>query len=597
MAQGIPARDEMDAQYQWAIEDLYASDALWYADFELAKTYPAKISALKGTLAQSADALLAMFSLDDELSVLIDRLANYAHRRADEDTKVAAYQEMKGKLSAFFVDIQNASAYQLPEMIALSDEQLAAFYAQTPALELYRTAIDRIMRRKEHVLPEEQEALLALAGEVRGAPEEIYSMFNDADLEFPAITSKDGEAVPVTHASFIPLMQSTDRAIRIAAFGSVYGTYENFRNTAAALLSSQVKQLVFSAKARKYASTLDAALDGTDVPDNVYRSLIDAVHQNIDALHRYAALRKKALGLEALHMYDLYTPIVKKADTHIPYERAAELICDALLPLGADYQAILREGFANRWVDVYENANKMSGAYSAGARVHPFVLMNYKGTIDSVFTLAHEMGHAIHSYLSNRTQPVVYSNYVIFVAEVASTCNEALLMEHMLKITDDRDERAYLINYFLEQFRTTLYRQTMFAEFELKINEAVESGEVLTADSLCAMYRALNEFYYGDGVVIDPEIDMEWARIPHFYYNYYVYQYATGYSAAIALSRRILSGGEPAVKDYLGFLSAGCSTDPISILKNAGCDLSSPAPVTAALALFDDLITELDGLL
>ena len=355
--------------------------------------------------------------------------------------------------------------------------------------------------------------------------------------------------------------------------------------------------LSFYAKARKYNSTLEAALSETDVPVEVYRNLIDTVHSNMEYMYDYVKLRKKLLGVDELHMYDLYTPIVADFDMEITFEQAKETVLRALEPMGEEYIAILKEGFENRWIDVYENEGKASGAYSAGARPHPYVLLNHKDTLDCMFTLAHEMGHAIHSYLSNKTQPPVYSGYVIFVAEVASTCNEALLMQYLLKHTDNKQEKAYLINYFLEQFRTTLYRQTMFAEFELKINEQVANGETLTADGLNKLYRELNELYFGDGIVIDSEIDLEWARIPHFYYDYYVYQYATGYSAAIALSQRILNEGEPAVKDYLKFLSGGCSTDPISLLKIAGVDMTTSKPVSEALELFGELITQMDELL
>ena len=429
------------------------------------------------------------------------------------------------------------------------------------------------------------------------APDSVYSVFADADLKFPAATDKDGNSHPVTHGTYIPLMHSADRVLRKSAFESLYSVYGQFRNTAAALLSAQVKQLKFYADARKYDSTLQASLDGNYVPTEVYTNLISAVHENMAPMYRYVDLRRKLLGVDELHMYDLYTPIVSDVDVDIPYEEAKQTVYDALACMGDDYRAILKEGFDNRWIDVYENVGKCSGAYSAGLRKHPYVLLNYSGTLDSMFTLAHEMGHAIHSYLSNKHQPVAYSNYSIFVAEVASTCNEALLMQHLLKTTKDKKRRAYLINYFLEQFRTTLYRQTMFAEFELEINRRNERGESLTAESLNALYHELNHQYFGDNIVIDKEIDLEWARIPHFYYDYYVYQYATGYSAAIALSRRILKEGAPAVKDYIHFLSGGCSTDPISLLRGAGVDMASTTPIHEALQLFDELITEMEQLM
>ena len=392
-------------------------------------------------------------------------------------------------------------------------------------------------------------------------------------------------------------MESSDRVLRKNAFEGLYHTYGSYKNTIAAVLSAQVKQLQFFAQARKYGSSLEASLDATNVPVPVYENLIEAVHENMDKMYRYVALRKKLLGVDELHMYDLYTPLLTGADKRVTIDEAKKNVYDALAPLGEDYRKVLKEGFDNRWIDVYENVGKRSGAYSAGARVHPFVLLNFTGTLDSQFTLAHEMGHAMHSYLSNKHQKPLDADYVIFVAEVASTCNEALFMEHLLAKTTDRKERAYLINHFLEQFRTTLYRQTMFAEFERNIGRMAQDGTALTPDVLNAEYRRLNRLYFGDGIVLDDEIDMEWMRIPHFYYNYYVFQYATGYAAAIALSRRILREGESAVKDYLGFLSGGCSKSPIDLLRGAGVDMSTTKPVEEALALFGELLDEMEALM
>ncbi len=429
------------------------------------------------------------------------------------------------------------------------------------------------------------------------APGNINSTLNDADIVFPEITDEDGDKVRVTHGNFIPFMQSKDRRVRKEAFDSLYGVYEQFKNTSASILHAQVKQLQFFAKAKKYNTAIEAALDVTEVPVSVYHSLIEAVNKNLPYLHRYMEIRKKALGVEELHMYDLYTPIIEEADSKVSFEEAKKTIIEALRPMGEDYIRILEDGFNNRWIDVYENEGKRSGAYSSGASVHPYVLMNYADTLDSMFTLAHEMGHALHSYFSNHTQPTIYSDYVIFVAEVASTCNENLLMQYLLKNTTDKKKRAYLINHLLENYRTTLFRQTMFAEFELMINTKAEQGETLTADMLCEMYRELNEKYYGKDVVVDDKIAIEWARIPHFYYNYYVFQYATGYSAAVALSNRILTEGESAVKDYLKFLSGGRSADPISLLKIAGIDMSTSKPVEDALKKLGDLLDELESLI
>lgn len=593
----IPARAEVAAQDKWAIHDLFATDDDWRAALAAAKEYVPRVQAFRGRLGESAQTLLDYLRLDDEISLAFDALVHYAQRKSDEDTRVAAYQEMVSQVMRLAVELQSAAAFQTPELLAIPDDTLESFYKTVPDLELYRLNIDRVRRRREHVLSDKEEALLAAAGEMAAAPDDVFSMLNDADLKFPDATDKDGAKHPVTHGTYIPLMQSYDRVLRKSAFDSLYSVYGQFRNTAASILSSQMKQLLFFANARKYPSTLAAALDGTEVDPAIYHNLIDAVHRSFQPMYRYVALRRRALGLDELHMYDLYVPVVEGVEMKFTFEEAKEIALKALAPLGEDYLNLLREGFSNGWIDVYENQGKRSGAYSAGARVHPYVLLNFKGTLDDVFTLVHEMGHAVHSYLSNQHQPTAYQDYVIFVAEVASTCNEALLMEYLLSVTTDKKQRAYLINHFLEQFRGTLYRQTMFAEFELKVNEMTQRGEGTTAEALCALYKDLNVQYFGPDMVVDDEIALEWARIPHFYYDYYVYQYATGYAAAIALSRRILREGESAVRDYIGFLSGGCSADPVTLLRGAGVDMASPAPVEDATKLFDELIGEMEALL
>lgn len=597
MSERIPQRSDIPEKDKWAIEDMYPTDDAWEQDLAKAKEMPAKIASYKGLLSTDSAKLLEYLKADDDMTVLLENLINYAQRRNDEDTRDAKYQDMVSRLEMLFVDISGAAAFVTPELLSIDDETMERFFKEQPEMELYRLCIDRVRRRRAHVLSEAEERIMALTGEMTGSPDNIFSMFNDADLKFPDATDKDGNKHQVTHGSYIPLMHSNDRELRKSAFESLYGVYENFRNTSAAVLASQVKCLTFRARARKYDSTLQAALDGNEVPVEVYKQLIEAVHENMHYMYKYVKLRKKLLGVDELHAYDLYAPIVSDIEVKIPFDQAKQEVYDSLAPMGEDYRAIFSQGIKDRWIDVYENEGKRSGAYSAGARVHPYVLLNHKDTLDSEFTLAHEMGHAIHSYLSNKNQPVVYADYVIFVAEVASTCNESLLMQHLLKITTDKKRRAYLINYFLEQFRTTLYRQTMFAEFELMINEKAENGESLTADALCDIYRKLNILYYGEDIVIDHELDMEWARIPHFYYNYYVYQYATGFSAAIALSQRILKEGAAAVKDYIGFLSGGCSKDPISLLRGAGVDMTSTKPVTDALKLFGELIDEMEELM
>ena len=597
MAERIPQRQDIPAEYKWRLEDIYPTDAAWEEDYKKALAAAERLAEYKGQLCSSAAKLLEYMQYDDELTVLLENLINYAQRRNDEDTRKSEYQDMVSRLETVFVEISSATAFVTPEILSIPDETLEQFYKTCPDMELYRRCLDRVRLKREHILSEEEEKILALTGEMMSSPDTIYSMFNDADLKFPDAVDGDGNTHQVTHGSFIPLMHSQDRALRKSAFEALYHVYGDFKNTTAATLAAQVKTLVFKARARKYSSTLEAALYGNEVPVEVYKQLIEAVHGNISFMHRYVRLRKKLLGVDELHAYDLYCPIVGDLDIKIPFEQAKQEVYDSLAPMGEEYRAILKKGFEEGWIDIYENEGKRSGAYSAGARVHPYVLLNHKDTLDSEFTLSHEMGHAIHSYLSNTTQPVCYADYVIFVAEVASTCNESLLMQHLLKTTTDKKRRAYLINYFLEQFRTTLYRQTMFAEFELIINQKCENGESLTADMLCEIYRDLNKLYYGEDIIIDSELDMEWARIPHFYYNYYVYQYATGFSAAIALSQRILNEGEGAVKDYIGFLSGGCSTDPISLLKGAGVDMTSAKPVNDALQLFNSLIDEMEQLM
>ena len=593
----IPERSEIAEQDKWAIHDIYATDELWEADLQKAKDLIPTVSAFAGKLGGSAQNLLDYMKLTEEIAVLADALGNYAMRRSDEDARVSKYQAIVGSLMSTYVALEAASSFSTPEIMAISDETMEKFYAELPELERYRRYLNNIRRRRAHVLTPAEEKLLAAAGEMANAPDTIYGMFNDADVTFPDAIDSEGNHHPLSQGTYISYMESSDRALRKSAFENLYRTYGSYKNTISAILSAQVKQLQFFADARKYSSAMEASLDATNVPTSVYTNLIEAVHKNMDKMYRYVALRKKLLGVDELHMYDIYTPLVEDVAKKASIDEAKQTVYDALAPLGEEYRKVLKQGFDSRWIDIYENAGKRSGAYSAGARVHPFVLLNYTGTLDSQFTLAHEMGHAMHSYLSNHTQTPLDADYVIFVAEVASTCNEALLMEYLLCKTTDKKERAYLINHFLEQFRTTLYRQTMFAEFELNIGKMAQEGTSLTPDVLNAEYRRLNRLYFGEEVVLDDEIDMEWMRIPHFYYNYYVFQYATGYAAAIALSRRILREGESAVKDYLGFLSGGCSKSPIDLLRGAGVDMSTTAPVEEALKLFDELIGEMEQLM
>ena len=595
--QSIPKRSEVPEEMTWNLKDMFESDQAWMAEYEAMKEFPAKIAAFQGTLARSAQDLLAWFRLQDEIELRLGVLMGYASCKGDEDTGNSFYQDVRGKAMNVYVSIASAAAFATPEIMAIADETLDRFYAQQPELETYCRSLYQIRRRKDHILSPAEERLLASAGEMANASENIAGVFRNADQIFPDVTDSQGNVHPLTDATFVPLLTSPDRELRRRAFETYYKQLGQYKNTIAATLDGQFKQLCFFANARHYDSTIQASLDATEVPVPVYMNLIEAVHNNLDKMYRYVALRKKLLGVDELHMYDVYTPIVADADQAITYEQAKETVLEALQVLGEDYVDLLKEGFSNRWIDVYENVGKRSGAYSSGnSRPHPYVLLNHKDNLDCQFTLAHEMGHALHSYHSCKYQPVSTSDYVIFVAEVASTCNEVLLMRHLLKKTTDKKQRAYLINHFMDQFKGTVYRQTMFAEFELAMGKMAESGQALTADALCQKYHALNKLYFGPDMVSDDQIALEWARIPHFFYNYYVFQYATGFSAAVAIANRILKEGAPAVADYKKFLSGGCSTDPISLLKIAGVDMSSPEPVNSALALFGELVDEMEQL-
>ena len=593
----IPLRSEVPEAETWDLRDLYPTDEAWLKEYEDLKTLPERAAAFQGKLGKSAEDLLLWFRLQDEIQERLSRFHTYASCKSDQDTGNGTYQDFRGKAMGTYVAVLSACAFATPEIMAIDDDTLNLFYAAQPELLGYQRSLYQIRRRKAHILSPECEKLLAAAGEMADSPDRISSTFRDADLTFPPVVDSEGRERTLTDATYIPMLMGSDRALRKTAFETYYGRMNECRNTFAATLDAQFKSLKFFADARGYESTLAASLDATEVPVEVYHNLISAVHDNLDKMYRYVALRKKRLSVDELHMYDVYTPIVADADSVIPYETAKETVLEALAVLGKDYTDLLKEGFDHRWIDVRENVGKRGGAYSTGSgKPHPYVLLNHKDNLDCQFTLAHEMGHALHSYHSVTHQPTATSDYVIFVAEVASTCNEVLLMRHLLGKTTDPKERAYLINHFLDQFKGTVYRQTMFAEFELAMGRMVEGGQTLTADALSEKYLELNKLYFGPDMVSDPQIALEWTRIPHFFYNYYVFQYATGFSAAVAIADRILTLGESAVADYKKFLSGGSSTDPISLLKIAGVDMSSPAPVNAALKLFGELVDELEKL-
>ena len=593
----ILQRHEVPVEDTWAVEDLFPSDEAWELELATVGADQNALAGFAGKLGESGESLFAYLTMMEQVDEKVSRLANYAMRKADVDTRNTTYQAMSGKFMSVMTAMSAACSFETPEIMAIEDDVLEGFYAACPGLERYRRYLTNMRRRKAHTLSAAEEKLLASAGEMSRTPSNIFNVFSNADMTFADAVDSNGKTYPLSQGTYGSLQNNPDRVLRQSAYENLYDSFGAFKNTAAAILNAQVKKLKFFSDARKYPSSFEAALDGTNVPTAVYLNLIDTVHQNMDKIHRYVRLRKKLLGVDELHFYDVYTDLVPNVDKDYPIEEAKKTVYEALAPLGEDYRKVLKEGFENRWIDVYPNAGKRSGAYSAGATPHPYVLLNHDNTLKNMFTLAHEMGHALHSYYSKKHQNPVDSNYVIFVAEVASTFNEALLMQYLLGKTTDKKERAYLINHFLEQFKGTLYRQTMFAEFELLMGRLVAEGKTLTADLLCKEYKRLNEEYFGPDMVVDDRIALEWARIPHFYYNYYVFQYATGYSAAIALSRKVLDGGEKELQDYLGFLSGGCSKSPIDLLKGAGVDMTDPAPVNEALKLFGELLDEMEALM
>lgn len=596
--QTFTTRSEIPPAYTWNLESIYPSDDDWEREAQALQRRLPELEALKGTLAQSGQALLTVLRKRDELFEKLGRLVAYAHMRRDEDTTNSTYQGMADRAMQLQVRATTAAAYIEPEILALPQAMLDRFLREVPGLELYRHQLDDLNRMRPHVRSAEIEAVLAATGEIAGAPGTIFTMIDNADLSLPIIKNEAGEEVQLTQGNYLVFIRSTDRRVRREAFEGLHGTFLKQRNTIATTLSSQVKADIFYTQQRAYASCRERALAVDNIPTSVYDNLVETVSEHIPLLNRYMKLRKRALQLDELHMYDLYVPIVKEVQKEISYEQAREAVVNALVPLGEDYIRTLRQGFQQRWIDVYETPGKASGAYSSGAYgTHPFILMNFQANRDGMYTLAHELGHSMHSFYTRAHQPYQYGDYTTFVAEVASTLNEGLMTEYLLKTTPDRALRLAILNHSLEDFRGTLFRQTMFAEFEQRVHTLAEQGEPLTADSLSATYRALNEKYYGADVTIDDLIDIEWARIPHFYYNFYVYQYATGISAASALVQQILREGKPAVERYLKFLRCGSSDYSIELLKKAGVDMTSPEPVRQALSMFESHLAQMEELI
>lgn len=594
----LPSRSEIKVEDTWKLEDIFASDDAWEKEFEEVKALIPKMEKFKGKLGESAQTLYDALQEQDELTMRVSKLYTYAHMRYDQDTTNSFYQGLNDRIKTLYTQIASALSYVTPEILSIEESKIKQYMAEHKELTLYAHALDEITRERPHILSESEEALLAQASEVLGSSSNTFGMLNNADLEFPSIKDENGEEVEITHGRYIRFLESSDRRVREEAFKAVYETYGKFKNTFASTLSGTVKKDNFSARVRHYNSARHSALSTNNIPEEVYDNLVKTVNDNLHLLHRYIELRKKVLGIEELHMYDLYTPLVKDVKMEVTYEEAKDYILKGLKPLGEDYLNVLKEGFENRWVDVHENKGKRSGAYSSGTYgTNPYILMNWQDNVNNLFTLAHEFGHSVHSYYTRKTQPYPYGDYSIFVAEVASTCNEALLNDYLLKTIDDEKQRLYLLNHYLEGFRGTVFRQTMFAEFEHDVHVRAQNGEPLTPELLTKLYYDLNKKYFGDNLVIDEEIGLEWARIPHFYYNYYVYQYATGFSAAAALSKQILEEGDAAVERYVGFLKSGSSDYPIEVLKKAGVDMTTSQPIEEALAVFEEKLTEMERLL
>ncbi len=589
-------RNLLSDQFKWNLEDIYQSDGDWEKEFLNAKEELDNASGIKGTLSANGKTLFNALEQIYNVQLKVERLFVYAKMRLDEDNNNSNYQGLADRATSLLVEAESVLSFVEPEILKISDDKMKEFFKEFEMLSKYHHMIEVILHKKEHILPDELEKLIAMSGEMASAPRNIFTMLNNADMKFPSIKDDSGNDVQLTHGNYIPNMESTNRQVREAAFCALYETYKSYENTIASTLSSSIKTDVFFAKARKYESALHAGLHSDNVSTAVYKNLISAIHNELPSMYKYMEIKKKKLGLDKLHMYDLYTPIFQADGMNVTYEQSKDMVLSALSPLGTEYTNALKQGLdSGRWIDVYENRGKRSGAYSWGVwGTHPYVLLNWNDTINNAFTLAHELGHAMHSHFSDTTQTYVDAQYPILLAEVASTCNEAIFMQYMLKNTDDKDQKLFLLNYFLEQFRTTMFRQVMFAEFEMIIHEMYENGQALTAQSLKAEYRKLNELYYGKDMEIDELIDMEWARIPHFYNAFYVYKYATGFASAIALSNMVLAGGKAEQERYINLLKLGGSNFPLVLLKEAGVDLTQPDTVAGALKTFSSLVTEME---
>ncbi len=597
LSAGLPQRADIEAKYKWKLEDIYATNDAWDADFKRATAMLPRLESFKGKLGSSGASLLAALKALDEIGSLAQNLTVYAGMRRDEDNRVPVYQGQVDRITTLNSRVGEATAYVTPEILAIPPAKIATFLKLTPALGLYRHHLEDLQRQRTHTLSEREEKLLAAAGDFSGAAGQIFTAFNNADLRYGTMNDETGKTIEITKAVYQRSLESPDRRVRHDAFVGLHGTYGRYNNTLGAMMNGNVKSDEFYARARRFPSAVEAALDPNNIPVSVYRNLVATVDAHLESLHRYARLRKQWMQLDTLHVYDLYAPLVPEARMEVPFATARTNVLAGLAPMGEEYLGVFRKGLDGGWIDVYETEGKTSGAYNWGSYTsHPYVLMNWGNTLEDEFTLAHEMGHALHSYFAHRNQPFVYGDYATFVAEVASTTNEATLINYLLGRDMPKAQRLYLLNYLLEQIRTTFFRQTLFAEFELRTHELAEKGEPLTASAMNTLYHDLYQKYYGPDLFVDPSADFEWSRIPHFYNSFYVYQYATSYAAATALSKKILAEGSLEVDKYLAFLKSGSSDYPIEVLKKAGVDMTTPAPIEAAIARFDQVLDEMEKL-
>ena len=586
----IITRQEQRVEDTWKMEDIFATEEQFQDEVKQLEEMTKEFASYEGTLSESAVHAAKVLDLYSRMSHTFERLYVYSAQKSHEDMADAKYQKLEGEMQILGVQLGQVSAWLDPEILALPEELLQQYLADEH-MKPYVRFIEQITRRKEHILDGKTEALMTRISELGQAPSNIFAMFNNADIRFPQIKDGEGNEHELTIGRYISYMESSDRELRKNAFETLYSVYRQFSNTLGAIYYANLKQADFFAKERNYKNAMEKALDASAIPVSVYENLVQTLHEALPVMYKYVRARKELLGVDELHMYDNYVALVEKPEKTYSFEEAKEIVLEGMAPLGEDYQNLLKEAFADRWIDVYENQGKRTGAYSWGAYgTHPYVLLNYHGTLDNVFTLAHEMGHALHSWHSDHAQSYLNAGYKIFVAEVASTCNEALLIHDLMNKTDDPTEKRYLINHFLDQFKGTMFRQTMFAEFEMITHGIVEKGGMLTADQLCEIYLNLNKKYFGEDMICDQEIAYEWERIPHFYTPFYVYQYATGFAAAIAISSKILAGEEGIVEKYKKFLSGGCSMDPIDLLKICDVDMSSPEPVKEALKVFEEYV-------